>query len=177
MSNTADYVQFLRTNKELNIPAIHENSQSSQRGFTLLEVLIAATLVAFGILAVGQLLFTSAAAIDLARSREAAVLAAHNKLEYLCGLYLRDSAHPDLAAGEHGPHDVAFRDPNDGRILDMFQITWSVQSVPDPRPEWKTGAVLLTVTSTPIRSDGTPMDRPYSGKTVVLPAVLGPQIK
>lgn len=177
MSDIADYVQFLGTNKELNTPAIHVDTQSSQRGFTLLEVLIAATLVAFGMLAVGQLLFTSAATIDLARSREAAVLAAHNKLEYLCGLYLREATHPDLAAGEHGPHDVAFRNPNDSRILDMFRITWSVRSVPDPRPEWKNRAVLLTVASTPIRSDGTPMDRPYSGRTVVLTAVLGSQTK
>lgn len=176
MSNTADYVQFPRTNKELNARKIQDDPRSSQRGFSFLEVLIAASLTAFGILAVGQLLFTSAATFSLARSREAAALAAQNKLEHLSGLYLHDSAHPDLAAGEHGPEDVSFRDPNDGKILDRIRITWSVDSLRDSRPGWKTAAVKLTVAATPIRNDGTLMDRPYSGRTVALAAVLGPQI-
>ena len=177
MSTTADYVQFLRTNKELNTLTIQDAPHASQKGFTLLEAVIAASLVAFGILAVGQLLFTSAASINLARSREAAVLAAHNKLEYLCGLYLRNASHADLSAGEHGPEYVVFPDPADGGVPDRFRISWSIECLQDPRPEWKTAAVKLTVAATPVKNDGTPIDRPYSGRTVVLPAVLEPQIK
>jgi type II secretory pathway pseudopilin PulG len=178
MKTMADYVQFLPTNKELNARAIHDAAQSSSsRGFALLEVLIAASLAGFGMLAIAQLLVSSAASISLARSREASVLAARNKLEYLCGVYLEDSAHPDLAPGKHGPEDVSFLDPDDGSILDRLRLTWSVEQVPDPRPEWKTTAVRLTVTAAPIRNDGSLMDRPYSGRPVVLPAFLGPRIR
>jgi prepilin-type N-terminal cleavage/methylation domain-containing protein len=177
MNTRADYVQFLGTNKELITRAFQYAPLASQKGFTLLEVVIAASLAAFGILAAGQLLFTSAASIRLARSREAAVLAAHNKLEDLCGLYLRDAAHEDLSAGEHGPEYLVFPDPNDGSIRDKFRISWSIEALQDPRPGWKTAAVRLTVAATPVKNDGTLIERPYSGRTVVLPAVLEPQIK
>lgn len=178
MKTTADYVQFPRTNKELNTRAIHDAPQSSsRRGFALLEVLIAASLAGFGMLAIGQLLFSSAASISLARSRESAVLAARNKLEYLCGVYLQDSAHPDLAPGKHGPEDISFLDPNDGSVLDRFRITWSVEQVQDSRPRWKTAALRLTVAAAPVRNDGSLMNRPYAGRPVFLPAFLGPRIR
>jgi type II secretory pathway pseudopilin PulG len=148
--------------------------QQNADGFSLIETLIGLSLAAFGLLAIGQLLLASTSSECLARSKESAVLAARNKLNYLSHLYLVNSAHEDLAAGTHGPEEVCVVNPNDGSTLELFRIQWSTSCLADPRPGKALFATKLQVAATPIRTDGSFIDSPYFKRTVHLTAILTP---
>lgn len=146
-------------------------------GFSLVEILIGLSLAASGLLVIGQVFVTATRTANLARSKEHAALVARDKLEYLSDLYFRDSINPDLIPGDHGPEDVPVRNPNDGTIMDLFRITWSVGNVADPRPGKVPAALKITVTAIPILNNGTPIDSPYFNSTTVLSNIVGPIIQ
>jgi prepilin-type N-terminal cleavage/methylation domain-containing protein len=129
-------------------------SSQAQAGFTLVEMLIAMTIMTLGLLAAGQMMYSAMASASLARSKGSAAIVAQDKLEFLADLYRQNSAAGDLTAGNHGPEQVALRNPINNRMLNRFNVTWTVATVPDPR-----GVVLkarqVTVTVTPIRTDST----------------------
>jgi len=151
--------------------------RNRDKGFSLVEVLFGLSLAAFGMLAMGQLFFSTASSLNLARSKETAVLAARNKLEYLSDLYFQNSLHADLAPGSHGPEEVPVINPIDDSVLDLFRITWSIGSIVDPRPDNAPVAIEVKVAAKPIRNDGTEINSPYFNRTVQLTAILGPQIQ
>ncbi len=147
-----------------------------EHGICLVEVIIALSLTAFGLLAVAQIFVTAANTSRLARSKEHAVLTARNKLEYLCDLYQRDASHPDLHSGNHGPEEIPVWNPYNTKIMDLFRLTWSVQNISDPGTGRIPSGIEITVSAIPIRNDGSPVVRPYFSGTVMLTAIVGPQI-
>ncbi|MBE0501457.1 MAG: prepilin-type N-terminal cleavage/methylation domain-containing protein [Desulfuromonadales bacterium] len=84
----------------------------SEKGFTLVEVLVSMTIFSFGILAVINMQLLSASINIKARGMTEGVIAAQNKIEELSTL---DYGHDDLKAG------VAHAD-SDGR----YTLSWTV---------------------------------------------------
>ena len=176
MRNLDDYVQLRLTNKELNVQPGTPLTRNKQYGFSLVEILIGLSLAGFGLLAIGQIFVSAANTANLARSKEHAALAARNKLEYLSDLYFRDSSHPDLNPGDHGPEQAPIRNPNNGRTMDLFRITWSIGNIADPRPGKVLSGLEITVTAVPIQNDGSLIANPYFNSTTVLSNIVGPVI-
>jgi Tfp pilus assembly protein PilV len=141
-------------------------------GFSLVEVLIALLIMTCGLLAVGQLIYTTAASGSLARSKDTASLAAQNKFEYLSDLYNRDPGAAELAEGAHGPEEAESLNPVTGAPLNRFSITWNVQNVPDPRPGKILKARQVSITVTPVRSGDVANVKPWLNKVLTVNSVL-----
>ncbi len=144
----------------------------SETGLTLLETLIAILILSFGLLAAGQLIYTSMASTSLARSKVAASVAAQDRLDSLADLYRRNPAASDLAAGTHGPQQVQVTNPVTGRSLNRFNVSWTVCAVPDPRPGKTLPARLVSVTVTPVGVDGTTQKTASLNKVVSVSSIF-----
>ncbi len=142
-------------------------------GFSLIETMIALAILAFGLLATSSLMFTAVRSSSLARSQSTAGIAAQNKLEMLAEAYRRNPSDKDLTLGSHGPEQVDIVNPNDGSILNRYDIHWIVRQVSDPRPGTIPNAKLVRVTVTPISSDGTKNSRPGFNKILHINTILG----
>ena len=124
-------------------------------GFSLIESLMAILILALGFMYVGPMMFSSIQSTTLARSQGTAELAAIQQLEDLARKYRANAGDADLTAGNHGPGQIQIVNPNDGSIVNRYNVAWTVSSVPDPRAGKVLKAVQVTVTVTPIRSTGT----------------------
>ena len=139
-------------------------------GFTLIEALIATLILAFGLLAAGQLVFIALSSASLARSKYSAALAAQNKLEGLADLYRRNPGAPELSEGTHAGEQVQWT--GGGAVLNRFRISWHVGVVPDPRGPSALHARLVRVTVVPIGADGTSNWRVRLNKIVDVSSVF-----
>jgi hypothetical protein len=146
--------------------------EKAGRGFGLIEVLMALLIMTFGLLAVSQLIYLTAGAGSLARSKGIAAIAAQNKLEYLSDLYRRDPGSAELSAGTHGPEQTESLNPITGVTLNRFEVTWSVSNVPDPRPGKTLQAKLVAITVTPVRSAGVVNTKPSLNKVVNMSSII-----
>ena len=147
-----------------------------EQGFTLIELMIALTLLASGLLATGQLLYIAAGSVSLARSKSTAGIAAQNMLEFLGSAYRQNSSAADLAPGSHGPVHTQVADPSDETVLNRFDVRWTVSSVPDPRPGKVLKAREVSVTITPVRHSGENNNRVGLNKTLSVTTVFSPKI-
>lgn len=145
-------------------------------GFSLIEVMVALGILAFGLLAASSLIYTSVRSSSLARSQSTAAIAAQNKLEMLAEAYRRNPSDKNLVPGSHGPEQIEIVNPNDGSTLNLYDIHWTVNQVSDPRPGVIPNAKLVRVTVTPIRSDGTENSRPGFNKILHINAVFSPDM-
>ncbi len=140
------------TAPESHSPEVREVSAvaNSGEGFTLVETLMAILILAAGLLAAGQLIYITMGSASLSRSKSVAALEAQNQLELLADLYRQNPAAADLADGSHGPRQVQILNPNDGTVLNRFNVSWTVSAVSDPRPGKIIPARQITVAVTPI---------------------------
>ena len=128
--------------------------QRSDDGFTLVEMLIAIIILTFGLLAAGQLLLVAMGSSSLSRSKGGAAGAAANKVEFLADLYRQNPNASDLTTGSHGPDVVQVLNPINNRVLNRFNVAWTVATVPDPRAGKNLNARMVTVTVTPVDGSG-----------------------
>jgi Tfp pilus assembly protein PilV len=119
-------------------------------GFTLVEALIAVSVLAFGLLAAAQMIFVAVSSSALARCKGNAALLAQGKLEFLADLYSRDPGLMELDNGEHGPEQVEVTNPSGHSVLNRYNVSWTVSEVPDPRAGVELKAKRVTVSVTPI---------------------------
>jgi prepilin-type N-terminal cleavage/methylation domain-containing protein len=143
------------------------------RGFSLIEMMIALVVVAFGLLTAGQMLFTAASSTSLARSKGTAAIVAQNRLESLAILYLRDPSAADLAFGAHGPWPAVIANPTNGTVLNRYAVVWNVSPVPDPRPGVTLNSRLVEVRVTPILQAGADNSKPAMNKILNISTILG----
>jgi type IV pilus assembly protein PilV len=146
------------------------------RGFSLVEVMIALSILVFGLLAAGQMLFIASASGSLARSKGTAAIAAQDRLETLADLYRIDPSSMDLTAGDHGPVRTEITNPNDRTTLNLFEITWNISGVSDPRPKTLKDVKLIRVTVTPIQHNGEINSRPNLNKILNVMTVFSPTL-
>ena len=150
--------------------------RNRERGFSLVEVMIALIVATFGLLAAGQLLFIAMSSASLARSKGTAALAAGNILESLSDQYARDPSHEQLVTGSHGPQEIKVSNPNDGSVLNCYSITWTTGNVQDPRPGKIPDARHVLVTVTPIRPGGEVNYRPPWNKILHVSTIFSPKM-
>ncbi len=107
-----------------------ERSRGAQSGFTLVEVMVALGILAFGILAVASMQTASLGGTRTAHSVTEATTVAMDKVEDLMMLAYTDA---DLANGTHGPeYDAGNR----------YRIDWTVS---DDLPLESTKTINVTV--------------------------------
>ncbi len=150
---------------------------SAVDGFTLVEVLMALSILTFGLLAVGQLLFASLSASSLARSKSTAAIAAQSQLEFLSDLYRQRATADELSLGSHGPLQTQVVNPSTGGVLNRYIVSWEVSLLPDPRPSKTLSSRLVTVTATPATAQGVVNSRVPLNKVVSISGVLSPRIE
>lgn len=145
-------------------------------GFSLIEVMIALGILAFGMLAGSSLIYTAVRSNSLARSQSTAGIAAQNKLEMLAEAYRRNPSDKDLTPGAHGPEQIEIVNPNNGSALNRYDTRWTVSQVSDPRPGTILNAKLVRVTVTPISPDGRKNSRPGFNKILHINTIFGPEM-
>ena len=143
-------------------------------GFSLIEISIALFLLAFGLLAAGQMLFVATASNSLARSIGTAAVEAQSRMESLAAAYRHDPAATDLSPGSHGPFYTRVENPNNRTVLNRYETVWSVSTVPDPRPGKLMDTKLVTVTISPVLADGVHNRKPLLNKSFSLATILTP---
>lgn len=142
-------------------------------GFTLVEMLIALSILTFGLLATGQMIYVAASSASLARSKGNAAIAAQSMIEQLSSLYSQDQADANLANGAHGPQQVEMRNPSTNIVLNRFNVSWTVSDVPDPRTGiLPIAAKHVIVTVTPINADNSDNLKLPLNKIVTVSTVL-----
>jgi len=142
-------------------------------GFTLIETMIAMLVLTFGLLAAGQMIYVSVAAASLARSKGSAAVVAQSKLEELSALFSHNPASADLTDGNHGPETSQIVNPAEGNsVLNRYSITWTVSTVPDPRPNRTLAAKQVVVTVTPVDAADNNNRKAFLNKVVTVSAVF-----
>jgi prepilin-type N-terminal cleavage/methylation domain-containing protein len=144
------------------------------RGFSLIEMMIALVVAAFGLLTAGQMLFTAASSSSLARSKGAAAIVAQDRLESLAGLFQRDPSAVDLAFGAHGPGQVEIANPANGTVLNRYAVLWNVSPVADPRPGVTLSSRFVEVRVAPVTTGGAENSKPAMNKILNISTILGP---
>ncbi|NLT67254.1 MAG: hypothetical protein GXX84_11685 [Acidobacteria bacterium] len=147
---------------------------NESEGFGLIEISVALFLLAFGLLAAGQMLFVATASNSLARSIGTAALEGQSRMESLAASYRHDPAVADLSPGNHGPFYTQVENPNNRTVLNRYETVWSVSVIPDPRPGKLMDTKLVTVTVTPALADGVHNRKPLLNKSFSLTTVLSP---
>jgi prepilin-type N-terminal cleavage/methylation domain-containing protein len=147
------------------------------QGFSLIEMMIALSIIAFGLLAASQLLYVAAGSNSLARSKSAAALAAQNNLEFLGALYRQDPSAADLALGYHGPRSYEVVNPAQATVLNRYAVEWMVESIPDPRPGATPNAKRVRTTVTPVANDGTANIHPGLNKILNITTVFSQEMQ
>ena len=149
---------------------------NKEQGFTLIEIMIAVTLLSFGLLATGQLLYVAVGSSSLARSKSTAGIAAQNMLEFLGDAYRQNPSAADLTPGAHGPVQTMVANPTDESILNRFNVSWTVNSVPDPRPGKVIKAREVRITVAPVRDSGADNNRVGLNKTLNVTTIFSPKL-
>lgn len=112
---------------------LESDKSNREKGFTLLEVLIAISIFSIGILAVGTMQIASIRGNTSARTHTEAATWAADRVERLMALPYN---HPDLdAAAANNPHSV----PPEG----VYNISWNVT---DNTPITNTKTITIIVT-------------------------------
>jgi len=143
------------------------------RGFSLVEVLVAVFILAFGFLSAAQLLTMVMGLDALARSKSTATLAAQNELERLADLYRRNPAAEELAIGTHQADELTeIRNPITQNVLNSYKVTWRVGDIPDPRPGMALRGRIISVRATPMNTESVKNTDSFKNKTVTLNAVI-----
>ncbi len=151
--------------------------ESSAAGFTLVEMLIAMTIMTFGLLAAGRLMYVAMGSASLARSKGSAAIVAQDKLEFLADRYRQTSAAAELTDGSHGPEQVQVLNTDNGRVLNRFNVAWTVATVSDPRPGVTLKAKQVRVTVTPILATSTTVNTKTSlNKVVSVTAIFSARV-
>lgn len=153
-----------------------EKLRNREQGFSLVEVIIALIVATFGLLAAGQLMFIAMSSASLARSKTTAALAAGNRMESLSDLYARDQSDVNLSTGSHGPQEFKVSNPNNGSVLNHYHITWTTDTVRDPRQGKIIDARKVRITVTPIRPGGDRNYHPPLNKIISLSTILSPRM-
>ena len=122
--------------------------------------MIAIVILTFGLLAAGQFLYVTMELNSLARSKATATIAAQNTLEYLADLYQRNpwqrNSDPEIMDRDRPRSKI----PSNGTLLNLYNVTWTVEDVPDPRPGKAINARRICMHVHPIQDGGAENIRP-----------------
>jgi prepilin-type N-terminal cleavage/methylation domain-containing protein len=155
------------------MPLIKSVCPEPADGFSLVEVMTAVFILAFGLLAAARLLTMTMGLDMLARSKSAAAMAAQNELERLADIYRRNPSAGELTIGTHQAVELSqVRNPLSQNVINMYKITWLVGGLADPRPGITLPGRIISVNATPMLTENEENTRPFLNKTVTINAVI-----
>ncbi len=139
--------------------------------------MIATFILTLGLLEAAQMIYAAMCSASLARTKGAIAVVANDKLECLADLFAGNPSAPDLALGMHGPDLVSVVNPASGMLLNRFQVTWQVSTVPDPRPGKNLSARQVAVLVRPIDAANQTNDKAYLNKSTIVAGIFSPRIQ
>ena len=158
---------------ECGVSLCRRGLNAKNGGFSLVELMVAVFILTAGLLAAAQLLTVTMRLDALARSKSTAALAAQNKLERLADLYRQNPSAAELAVGTHQANELTkIRNPLTKNVLDVYEITWSVSDIPDPRPGIDPPGRIISVRATPVSAENVGNVNNFRNKTVTINAVV-----
>jgi prepilin-type N-terminal cleavage/methylation domain-containing protein len=122
-------------------------------GFSLIEMMMALILLTIGLLSSGQLFCYAVGIESLSRSKGMAAAAVQDMLETLSNRYQHSPEAEMVSPGDHGPVQKLVTNPTNGKVVNCFNLTWTVRPVSDPRTGKLPGAVHVRVTAVPATTD------------------------
>lgn len=134
-------------------------------------------ILATGLLAAGQMIYSALSSASLSRSKGTAAMVAQSKLQFLADQYRRDSLAPDLSEGDHAGEQRKIANPIDNGTLNLYAVSWNVSPVSDPRPGKTLKAKYVAVTVKPIQITGADNGKAGLNKIVSLAAILSPGLE
>jgi type IV pilus assembly protein PilV len=100
---------------------------NNEKGFSLIEILIAVTVFAIGILAVGKMQFTAIKGNSFANDLTEATTLAQNRIEGLIGLSYTDPLLDDTNGNSHaGIDDVNATTADHNAVDGRYNIFWNI---------------------------------------------------
>lgn len=120
----------MKTRPEANRRTLSRHS-GRQRGFTLLEILLAMVFLSVALLALAQLIVVALEHNKFAEFNTKAVQVARMKVEALRGQFSDQiesgTESADLTAGQHGPESITLQHPdNTIQSVTQFDVTWTI---------------------------------------------------
>ena len=152
-----------------------ETSTNSENaaGFSLVELMIAVFILAFGLLATAQLLTVTMKLDAMSRLKSASAMAAQSKLDNLIDLYRRNPAAEELTVGAHQADGLMeILNPVTQKALNRYKITWVVDNIPDPRSGVDLPGRVISVRATPMLSESEENTHHFHNKAVSFNAVV-----
>jgi len=142
-------------------------------GFSLVELMIAVFILAFGLLATAQLLTVTMKLDAMSRLKSASATAAQSKLDNLTDLYRRNPAAEELTIGAHQADGLMeILNPATQKVLNRYKITWVVDNIPDPRSGVDLPGRIISVRATPMLSESEENTHPFYNKAASFNAVI-----
>ncbi len=104
---------------------------STEKGFTIVENMLAVAVLAIAVLALGQLMSVAVRQNAFTRVETMSSSLAQEKLETLRAVYHQEleteTASPDLTEGPHGPETRTMEAPAESNMGDSeFRVSWTV---------------------------------------------------
>ncbi|MFQ5741317.1 MAG: prepilin-type N-terminal cleavage/methylation domain-containing protein [Acidobacteriota bacterium] len=150
---------------------MNKHKVNRDRGFSIVEVMVAMAVLAISILGMAQLTALAVQQNSFARYNTAAVEIARGKLEELESVYSWElttvTSSPDLTDGEHGPETVVLPSDTQTQGSRDFSVSWTVSSPSTTRKD-----IVITVRPAGV-SDPESQDVLRS-KTVTINSSLAP---
>ncbi|MCZ6768835.1 MAG: prepilin-type N-terminal cleavage/methylation domain-containing protein [Acidobacteria bacterium] len=108
-----------------------QSMNSTEKGFTIVENMLAVAVLAISVLALGQLMSVAVRQNAFTRVETMSNAIAQEKLETLRAAYNKEleteTASDDLTAGSHGPQMMTMEAPTESSMGDSdFQVSWTV---------------------------------------------------
>lgn len=150
-----------------------KSRSSESEGFSLVEVLIAISILTFGLLAAAQLLTMTIILDAKSRSKSTASLAAQNEIERLADLYRRNPDAEELIIGTHQAEELTeIRNPLNQNVLNRYKITWLVDGIPALHPGINAQGRIISVRATPMLTENLENTDSSKNKAVTLNTVI-----
>ncbi len=152
--------------------AIQEDAGRARRadGFSVLEMMIAMSLIAVGLMGMGQLMMVAIEQNDYARYNTVGIQLARGKIEELKAAYDAEVATgqtvTDMSAGTHGPETIT-PSGTGGEAPRSYAVTWQVQDLGSQRRR-------VTVQVRPSGMSSPETQTPNRAKTITMTGLFTP---
>jgi len=154
------------------MPSRGLNCFEEMNGFGLIELMVAIFILAFGLLATGQLVYSSLGLNSLARAKSTAEWTAKSTMESLADLYRRNPEAEELKPGSHPPVFSQIINPVNKSVLNSYKTTWFIEEITDPRPDKVLAGRYVSVQVAPVQQEESKKPHAFQNKILTVNTIF-----